>query len=67
MNPDKQTKAGWRRKAWCDDFGCGLSFSHKLEKEGIIETQRVGPKMTIIKTSPAEALAKLAERDKAAA
>lgn len=65
MNHEKQTKAAWRRKTWCDEFGCGLSYSYKLEKEGVIETQRLGPKMTLIKTSPTEALAKLAQRDAA--
>jgi hypothetical protein len=66
MTPDKQTKLTWRRKAWCDEFGCGLSYSYKLEREGVIKTVRLGPKMTLIRTPPAEALMALAARNQAA-
>jgi hypothetical protein len=66
MTPDKQTKVGWRREDWCNDFGCRPTYSRKLEKEGVIKTLQLGPKMTIITTSPAEALATLAQRAEAA-
>jgi len=67
MTPNKQTKLTWRRNDWCDEFGCGLSYSYKLEKEGVIKTVKLSPKMTRITTPPAEALERLAQRDKTAA
>jgi hypothetical protein len=62
---DKPKVLTRRRKAWCAEFGCGPTYSHKLEKEGVIKTVKVGKKMTLIITSPEEALATLAAREQA--
>ena len=66
MTPDKPKRLTWRRKRWCAEFGCGDSYSRKLEREGVIKTLRLGNKMTLIVTPPAEALATLAQRVEAA-
>jgi hypothetical protein len=58
----KPTKTAWRRREFCEGYPCGDSYARDLEKDGLIETLQVSPKMTLILTSPEEARKRAAER-----
>lgn len=56
------TKTAWRRREFRDEFPCGETYLRKLEEDGVVETIQVGPKMTLIVTSPSEARERAAQR-----